>query len=116
MKEPGGWLRFGTWNLVGCWSEHAMLSRSESKQRNAAGRAGVLAARAGALLGAIHGWWTRRERPSYVGLFHDLPVMWGASRGEEDDSSWFERDLPALLGRLAAQRPVADRFDSIVVD
>jgi Nuclease-related domain/UvrD-like helicase C-terminal domain len=60
--------------------------------------------------------WKRRERPSYVGLFHDLPVMWGAPRGEEDDSSWFEVDLPAWLGRLAAERPVVDRFDSIVVD
>jgi Nuclease-related domain/UvrD-like helicase C-terminal domain/PhoH-like protein len=61
-------------------------------------------------------WRRPRERPSYVGLFHDLPVQWGAPRGEEDDSVWFEEKLPALLGRLAAERPVADRFDSIVVD
>jgi hypothetical protein len=60
--------------------------------------------------------WKRSEQPSYVGLFHDLPVKWGAPRGEEDDSLWFEEELPALLGRLAAERPVADRFDSIVVD
>jgi hypothetical protein len=60
--------------------------------------------------------WKPRERPSYVGLFHDLPVTWGAPRGEEDDTSWFERELPQWLGRLAVQRPVSDRFDSIVVD
>ena len=60
--------------------------------------------------------WKPRERPSYVGLFHELPVMWGAPRGEEDDSAWFERELPAWLGRLAAERPTTDRFDSIVVD
>lgn len=60
--------------------------------------------------------WRPRERPSYVGLFHDLPVKWGAPQGEEDDSSWFEEKLPALLGQLAAELPEADRFDSIVVD
>jgi hypothetical protein len=60
--------------------------------------------------------WRRRERPSYVGLFHDLPVKWGAPVGEEDNSAWFEEELPAWLGRLAAERPAADRFDSIVVD
>jgi hypothetical protein len=49
-------------------------------------------------------------------LFHELPVKWGAPRGKEDDSSWFEIELPALLGRLAAERPAVDRFDSIVVD
>jgi hypothetical protein len=60
--------------------------------------------------------WKPRERPSYVGLFHDLPVRWGAPRGEEDDSSWFEKELPQWLGRLAVQRPAGNRFDSIVVD
>jgi len=60
--------------------------------------------------------WKTREQPSYVGLFHELPVLWGAPQGEEDDSAWFEEKLPALLGQLAAERPVADRFDSIVVD
>jgi len=60
--------------------------------------------------------WPARERPAYVGLFHDLPVSWGAPRGEEDDSSWWEEELPALLGRLGAERPVEERFDSVVVD
>ncbi|MEP7194486.1 MAG: NERD domain-containing protein [Actinomycetota bacterium] len=60
--------------------------------------------------------WKPRERPSYVGLFHELPVKWGAPHGREDDSAWFEEELPALLGDLAADRPTKDRFDSIVVD
>jgi hypothetical protein len=60
--------------------------------------------------------WKPRERPSYVGLFHELPVRWGAPQGREDDSVWFEQELPALLGDLAADRPAKDRFDSIVVD
>jgi hypothetical protein len=64
----------------------------------------------------VTGAWKASERPSYVGLFHELPVEWGAPRGEEDDSFWFEEELPALLGQLAAGRPVSDRFDSIVVD
>jgi hypothetical protein len=60
--------------------------------------------------------WKPRERPSYVGLFHELPVKWGAPRGAENDSAWFEEELPALLGDLAADRRAQDRFDSIVVD
>ena len=60
--------------------------------------------------------WKPRERPCYVGLFHELPVRWGAPPGGEDDNAWFEHELPALLGRLAVERPLADRFDSIVVD
>jgi len=64
----------------------------------------------------VTGAWKASERPSYVGLFHDLPVTWGAPRGAEDDSLWFEEELPALLGQLVPGRPVSDRFDSIVVD
>jgi Nuclease-related domain/UvrD-like helicase C-terminal domain len=60
--------------------------------------------------------WKPAERPSYVGLFHDLPVRWGAPLGAENDSAWFEEELPSLLGDLAADRPAKDRFDSIVVD
>ena len=45
--------------------------------------------------------WKPRERPSYVGLFHELPVKWGAPQGEEDDSAWLGEKLPALLGQLA---------------
>ena len=45
--------------------------------------------------------WKPRERPSYVGLFHELPVKWGAPQGEEDDSAWFGEKLSALLGQLA---------------
>jgi hypothetical protein len=60
--------------------------------------------------------WPQRQRPAYVGLFHDLPVRWGAPQGEEADSHWWEQELPALLGQLAPQQPVRKRFDSIVVD
>ena len=60
--------------------------------------------------------WPRREQPAYVGLFHELPVRWGAPRGQADDSTWWEEQLPALLGTLAAAQPEAERYDSIVVD
>jgi hypothetical protein len=59
--------------------------------------------------------WPVKERPAYVGLFHQLPVEWGARPGV-DDSADFEERLPRELGELAAQRPKADLFDSVVVD
>lgn len=60
--------------------------------------------------------WPARERPAYVGLFHDLPVKWGADPGSDDDSDYWERRLPLRLGELAVIRPPADLFDAVVVD
>ena len=59
--------------------------------------------------------WPRSERPAYVGLFHELPVRWGAERGADDDSDYYETRLPRRLRELAAERP-DERFDAIVVD
>ena len=59
--------------------------------------------------------WKPRERPAFVGLFHQLPVEWGAAPAA-DDSDDFEVRLPRELGELAARRPAADRFDAGVVD
>ena len=59
--------------------------------------------------------WKPKERPAYVGLFHQLPVQWGAAPAV-DDSDDFEVRLPRELGELAALRPEAERFDSVVVD
>ena len=60
--------------------------------------------------------WPKRERPAYVGLFHRLPVAWGAAEGSDDDSDYWESRLPEELGRLAAEQPQRELFDSIVVD
>jgi hypothetical protein len=60
--------------------------------------------------------WPKKERPAYVGLFHQLPVAWGAEQGADDDSDYWERRLPLQLGGLAEQRAVEDRFDSVVID
>lgn len=58
--------------------------------------------------------WPRKEQPSYVGLFHQLPIAWGAAEGADDDSDYWERRLPLELGELARGRD--DLFDSVVVD
>ncbi len=60
--------------------------------------------------------WPARDRPAYVGLFHDLPLSWGAERGADDDPDYWERHLPTELGRLAGERPSTDLFDAVVVD
>lgn len=62
------------------------------------------------------GSWPSGERPAYVGLFLDLPIRWGAERGSDDDSDYWERRLPVCLGELAVERRPQDRFDSVVVD
>jgi len=61
--------------------------------------------------------WPARDRPAYVGLFHDLAHEWGAPRPDEEaPSSYWEETLPAALLDLAQQVPVEQRFDAIVVD
>jgi len=56
------------------------------------------------------------KQPAYVGLFHDLPLLWGAEQGAEDDSDYYERRLPLALGELAREQRPQDLFDAVVVD
>lgn len=60
--------------------------------------------------------WPARDRPAFTGLFHDLPVRWGAEPGADDDSDYWERRLPERLGELAESRPESERFDAVIVD
>ncbi|MGE2732505.1 NERD domain-containing protein [Mycolicibacterium vaccae] len=66
--------------------------------------------------------WNRRQRPAYVGEFHDLGKMWGAPEGPdealrtEETVQFWEHDLPAQMTDLAAQLDPGHRFDAIVVD
>ncbi len=60
--------------------------------------------------------WKPHERPAFVGLFHDLPLRWGAEPGADDDGDYWERRLPLRLGELAAAQPWEEFFDSAVVD
>ncbi|PQE01774.1 nuclease [Mycobacterium sp. EPG1] len=66
--------------------------------------------------------WNRRQRPAYVGEFHDLGKRWGAPEGPDESLrtaetvQFWEHDLPAQMTELAAQLDEGHRFDAIVVD
>ncbi|WP_181275547.1 nuclease-related domain-containing DEAD/DEAH box helicase [Brevibacterium oceani] len=60
--------------------------------------------------------WPESDRPAFVGLFHDLPISWGAARGSDDDSEYWELRLPTMLKELADGRPRTGLFDAIVID
>ncbi len=64
--------------------------------------------------------WPAAHRPAYVGLFHALPLQWGAEPPPADDavehSAYYEERLPAQLGDLAARLDRQDKYDAIVVD
>ncbi|WP_341855575.1 hypothetical protein [Brachybacterium sp. GPGPB12] len=63
--------------------------------------------------------WPEQERPAYVGLFHDLPVGWGAETEQEFGGSpveYYEEHLPARLAHLAGETDEEELFDAIVVD
>ena len=58
----------------------------------------------------------RKERPAYVGTFHNLGVEWGAPTGSDDDSDFWEVELPELMVGLGAGQPEGRLFDAIVID
>jgi hypothetical protein len=65
--------------------------------------------------------WPLEHRPAYVGLFHALPLQWGADPPppEEDHAAsvvYYEERLPAQMGELAASLGEAEKYDAIVVD
>jgi hypothetical protein len=58
----------------------------------------------------------RRERPAYVGTFHNLGIGWGVAPGSDDDSAYWEEFLPTQMVSLAQALPEAERFDAIIID
>jgi hypothetical protein len=57
-----------------------------------------------------------KERPAYVGTFHNLGIGWGVPEGSDDDSGYWEEFLPGEMVSLAAGLPESERFDAIVLD
>ncbi|MDP9460672.1 MAG: NERD domain-containing protein [Actinomycetota bacterium] len=58
----------------------------------------------------------KRQRPAYVGTFHNLGIGWGVPPGSDDDSGYWEEFLPERMVSLAAGLPREQRFDAIVID
>lgn len=57
-----------------------------------------------------------KDRPAYVGTFHGLGEAWGATLAGDDDSDFWEKELPELMVELATALPEGKRFDAIVID
>ncbi|ANC32156.1 Nuclease-related domain protein [Isoptericola dokdonensis DS-3] len=103
----------------GAGSGKTYLALEQARRRTRAGERVALLCYSrglGRYLERITATWPARERPAYVGLFHDLPRSWGATGGRDDDPDYWERDLPLELGRLAGERGPDDLFDAVVVD
>lgn len=60
--------------------------------------------------------WSWKERPAFVGTFHEFGLQWGAPSGSRKDGAFWEERLPAEMARLAAGLSDAQRYDSIIVD
>lgn len=60
--------------------------------------------------------WPRRQRPAFVGTFHEFGRQWGAPDGDRADSEFWEVGLPRIMGELADDLPDGQRYDAVVVD
>lgn len=114
--------------IGGAGSGKTHLAMLKARQLTRAGKRTALLCYSRGLAAHLAGWAKNvpdDEHPAFVGLFHDLPVLWGAETEEEftdGDTSlpkaqeYYERHLPRRLAELAPGRPEEDRFDAIVVD
>ncbi len=65
--------------------------------------------------------WPPAHRPAYAGLFHALPLAWGADPPPQDPdsvaaSAYYEEQLPGQMRELAAHLGEEQKFDAIIVD
>lgn len=60
--------------------------------------------------------WSRKERPAFVGTFHEFGTQWGAPDGDRTDSDFWERRLPSLMSELADGLPDGRKYDAVIVD
>jgi hypothetical protein len=67
-------------------------------------------------------WPRRQQQPGYVGVFHSLGRLWGASEGPNESVriaetvQFWEHDLPREMLDLASTLLPGHRFDSVAVD
>ena len=60
--------------------------------------------------------WPRKEQPAYVGLFHRLPVEWGAERAPMTTATTGSDGCRCGSASSPRRSRPADLFDSVVVD
>ena len=59
---------------------------------------------------------SHNQQPAYVGTFHGIGKAWGAPDGSDDDSDFWESELPEIMLQLANEQPTANLYDAIVID
>jgi superfamily I DNA/RNA helicase len=68
------------------------------------------------LVTALAGEMERRERPDFIGTFHQLGYSWGIVALEDSDQDYWDIEIPRqMIGAAAAMDP-GQRFDAFVVD
>jgi len=60
--------------------------------------------------------WHRKERPAFVGTFHEFGRQWGAPVGDRQNSAFWEEELPMIMAGLAEGLTDKDKYDAVVVD
>lgn len=109
----------------GAGSGKTFLALEQARRLTRAGRRVALVCYSHGLasyLSRIVAGWPHRERPAYVGEFHQLGMEWGAAAGPEesersrDAQQFWEHDLPRQMADLAETLEPGHRFDDIVID
>jgi hypothetical protein len=60
--------------------------------------------------------WNRKDRPAFVGTFHEFGKQWGAPDGDRQDSEFWEERLPLIMAELAEGLSEKEKYDSVIVD
>ncbi|WP_040632002.1 nuclease-related domain-containing DEAD/DEAH box helicase [Smaragdicoccus niigatensis] len=61
--------------------------------------------------------WPRRQRPAFVGNFHEFGMQWGApDYADRTNSRFWDIELPETMADLAHALPDGHRYDAVIVD
>jgi len=58
----------------------------------------------------------RRERPDFIGTFHQLGYQWGITAPPDSDQAYWDVEIPRQMIDAAAAMDLGQRFDAFVVD
>jgi len=60
--------------------------------------------------------WHRKERPAFVGTFHEFGRQWGAPDGDRQNSAFWEDELPMIMAGMAEGLTDKEKYDAVIVD
>lgn len=109
----------------GAGSGKTFLATEQARRLAKAGRRVALVCYSHGLasyLKRLSAQWNYKQRPAYVGEFHELGMLWGAAESPDEairteaTARFWEHELPSQMADLATSLAVREKYDDVVID